>query len=138
MAERGLRGGILGLLDLIEEHRDALAYDWRTRFHLPLSAIPDEMAWDEALSLLRVLRSDPSSQFAAAVEGWSHPLSREAAVLMDVWDLEYAKSGSKKRESYPRPFKTKGSRESERVGNTSGMDRDAVVAHLRRLGHNIN
>lgn len=96
------------------------------------------MGWGEAVGHVRILRGDPSSQIATAVEGWDYPLSREAAVLMDVWDLEYAKSGAKKREEYPRPFKTKGRTRTEQVGNTSGMTRDEVVAHLRRLGHSLS
>lgn len=96
------------------------------------------MGWGEAVGHVRILRRDPSSQIAAAVEGWDHPLSREAAVLMDVWDLEYAKAGTKKREQYPRPFKTKARTTTERVGNAAGRSRDEVVAHLRRLGHAVN
>jgi hypothetical protein len=107
--------GILGLLDLIEEHRAAFAYDWRTRFHLPLDALDDgRMSLAEACLLLRGLAADPSSHVAAALGGWSHPMSREALIAADTWDLLAAAHSDKKRRTkpYPRPWKSTGPRTS--------------------------
>ncbi len=39
MDGRRERGGILRLLELIEEHRGALEFAWRARFGLPLTAV---------------------------------------------------------------------------------------------------
>ena len=75
------RGGIRGLLDLIEEHRAAIEYDFRTRLHLPLSAIPEDVGWDEAIRLIGVLRRDPESLTASSMEGWDYSMSREALLL---------------------------------------------------------
>ena len=138
MAGGRFRGGICGLLDLIEEHRAALRYDWRTRFGRGLDeSVPDDIGWDEALDLVRILRSDPSSMVAASVERWDYPLSRTDAILADMWDLSYAKAGAKKRERYPRPFKQKNDT-AQRWGKTGGRSRDEVVAILRAHGHELS
>lgn len=126
----GLRdGGIFGLLDLIEERRGALEYDFRTRFHIDLSTLPDPMGWDEAARLVTILRADPSSMLAAAVEGWDHPVSREVAVLMDLWDLEAAKTGAKRPPTYPRVWKA--AREVAQSGDAAGRTPEEVKALLR-------
>lgn len=138
MAGGRFRGGICGLLDLIEEHRAALRYDWRTRFGRGLDeSVPADIGWDEALDLVRVLRSDPSSMLATSVEEWDYPLSRTEAILADMWDLSYAKAGAKKRERYPRPFKQK-STTSQSWGKTGGRSRDEIVAILNANGHSLS
>lgn len=123
------RGGIAGLLDLIEEHRAAFDYDWRTRFGLPLDAIPGEMHWGEAVRLTGILRADPSSMLAASMEGWAYPVSREAIALARLYDLEYAKTGAKKREPYPMPWSEQGQKVSR--GDAAGRTPDEVKAILR-------
>ena len=129
-------GGISGLLDLIEEHRGALEYDFRARFHLSLESVPEVVGWGEAVRLIRTLRADPSSGLAASFEGWDHPISREALILMDLFDLEMAVNAGKKRpQPYPRPWKQK--RDVQRFGNTAGRSRAEVVAILNGLGHTI-
>lgn len=138
MAGGRFRGGICGLLDLIEEHRGALRYDWRVRFGRGLDeSVPADIGWDEALDLVRVLRSDPSSMLAASVEEWEYPLSRTDAILADMWDLSYAKAGAKKRERYPRPFKQKNT-STQSWGNTGGRSREEIVAILAAHGHTLS
>lgn len=135
MAGRGDAGGICGLLDLIEEHRAALRYDWRSRFHLSLDSVPDSVGWDEALDLVRIIRADPSSQLAAAIEGWDHPLERLGWMLADLIDVQgYAKH--KKWKPYPRPVKPKDSIEHI-SGDAAGMTRAESVERLRALGHKL-
>ena len=133
-------GGILGLLELIEEHRAAVEYDFRTRFPgLPegVYSVPEQMGWSEAIRAVRTLRADPSTQLAAAMEQWAHPFSRTEAILADVYDLEYAKAGVKKRQPYPRPWATDGAT-STRKGNTAGRTRTEVLAILAAHGHALN
>lgn len=127
---RGVGGGILGLILLIEEHRAALRYDWRTRFHLSLDAVPAEVGWSEALDLVRILRADPSSQLAAAVEGWAYPLERVAWMIADLIDLEGQKAAGKKWKSYPRPSQANAT-DTRRHGNAAGRTPDEVKALLR-------
>lgn len=131
------RGGILALLDLIEEHRGAIEYDFRARFHLGAHEIGHEIGWGEAIRLVRALRSDPSTMLAASVEEWEYPLSRTDAILADMWDLSYAKAGAKKRERYPRPFKQKAT-STQKWGDVAGRSRDEVVDILRAHGHEMS
>lgn len=132
----GDRGGICGLLDLIEEHRGALEYDWRARFGQGLdTSVPAEIGWDEAVRLVRILRNDPSSQLAAAIEGWDYPLSRLGWMLADLLDVQGSSKAGKKWKTYPRPVKAK--EKSRRWGNVGGRTRAQVVEILNRLGHNL-
>lgn len=78
---------------------------------------------------MRVIRADPSSALAAAVEGWDHPVSREAAVLMDLWDLTAAATGTRRPPRYERPWKA--ALETERHGNAAGRTPEEVKALLR-------
>jgi hypothetical protein len=134
-ADRGLAGGILSLVAQIDAHPGAFEYDWRTRFHLPLSEVGSGMEWGEAYRLARVLRSDPSSQVAAALEGWDFPIERTTAALLDLFDLEFAK-GSKKPKTHPgRPWKTDTNR--RRFGDRKGRSRDEIREVLNRYGHNL-
>jgi hypothetical protein len=99
-------------------------------------SVPDDIGWGEALDLIRILRSDPASMLAAAVEGWDYPLSRTDAILADMWDLSYAKAGAKKQERYPRPFKDPA--RLKRRGNAAGRTREQVIEILRAHGHSPN
>lgn len=96
-------GGIFGLLDLIDRHRGAFEYDWRTRFHVPFDP-PKFMDWGEVYRLTLILLSDPSSRVAAANLGWANPVSREWMALADLFDLQGRAKHGRKHKSYPRPW----------------------------------
>ena len=61
------------------------------------------MGWDEAVRMVEVLLTDPSSHVAAAAAGWTNPVSREWLALADLYDL-YGRSKSKRHKPYPRPW----------------------------------
>jgi hypothetical protein len=133
---RRQRGGICGLLDLIEEHRGAIEYDWRTRFGQGLDAsVPDDIGWGEAIRLVRILRSDPSSQLAASLEGWDYPLDRAGWMLADLIDVQGSSKAGKKWKSYQRPAKAKD--KTQRWGDAGGRTRAQVVQILNGLGHDL-
>lgn len=120
-------GGILTLLDLIEQHRGAFEYDWRARFGLPLTCVPDEMGWAEAFRLTVVLAGDPSSQVAAAFAGWAHPVTRDFLVAADAYDLAArVAAGRRKPKPYPRPW-------GDKTKRTFGAGRGMSVADLRAV-----
>lgn len=125
-----------GLLGLIRQYRGAIEYDISTRFPgrcpLGLRSVGTTVTLSELARLVEILRADPSSALAAAVEGWDHPVSREAAVLMDLWDLEYAKTGAKKRERYRRPWST-----ADRHVHGKPRPLSEVAEVLNRYGHNL-
>lgn len=88
------------------------------------------MPWDEAVRLARFLRGDPGSAIAASCEGWEHPMSRLEAEIADLWELEYAKSGSRKPARYPRPYRA--AKDTVRHGNAAGRTPDEVKAILAK------
>jgi len=129
-------GKIRAVLRLIEDHPSACAYDFRSRFGLPVAAIFDgRITWDEAWMLLRELLGDPSSHLGAAHAGWAHPFSREAMILADLWDLNVAVNTDKKKRKpkpYPRPFKRPGNRSKAPVAS-----QDHIRAALAARGHHM-
>lgn len=130
------RGGILTLLVLIEEHEPAFAYDWRTRFGLPLQVIEvGDMTWREAWQLTKQLLTDTSSNVFAAIAAWAHPWSREAFVLADLYDLILLAHTDRRHrvrvEPYPRPWATP---TGTRLGRATQPQR-AVLAALAARGH---
>lgn len=95
---------MMRLAVLMHEHRGALEYDWRARFHLPLTVIGDGMGWGEAVRLVRILANDPSSQTVAAVSGWSHPFGWESILLADLFDVQLGKASKRHPKPWPRPW----------------------------------
>lgn len=119
---------------MIDAHRGAFEYDWRTRFGKPLRVVGRSMSWGEALRLTKILLSDPSSLVTAHAAGWEHPVTREDMVLRDLFDLTHqaALAGSKKRaKPYPRPWKTARSRTKPAASVTQAD----ILAALRHAGH---
>lgn len=116
---------------MIDAHRAAFEYEWRARFHLPLDVVGKSMTWGEAWRHTRTLAGDPSSYVAAAVAGWEHPLTREALVLMDLFDLQHLAANPKRKpKPYPRPWPD---RTTSRPRPTVSPER--AIAALRGAGH---
>lgn len=113
----------------MEAHQAAFEYDWRSRFQLPLDAVPELMPWGEALRLAGLLRRDPSSWVAAAIEGWEYPVSREVTAILDLFDLEHAKANKKAKPHGGRPWLNK--TPTQRHGNAAGRTPEQVKAILR-------
>lgn len=62
------------------------------------------MTITEAARLAAQLLDDPSSATGAAAHGLTHPVSVEARVLADLWDLVMAAAAGKKATVYKRPW----------------------------------
>lgn len=86
------------------------------------------MDWGEAWRLTRVLMTDPSSRVMVALAGWDFPLSREGAVLADLYDLTLRVNSKKPPFPYPRPWG------NARFGRTQ-QSQETVRANLRAIGH---
>ena len=100
-----------------------------------MDAIGRRVEWGEAIRLVRILRGDPSSQFAAAVEGWDYPLDRNGWMLADLIDVQGQSKAGKKWKNYPRPNAAK--KTGQRWGDTGGRTRAEVVSILNGLGHSL-
>lgn len=133
---RGLAPPILTLLDLLAEHRGAFEHDWRTRFQLSIRVIgTKKMTYGEAWRHAFILMGDPSSQIAAALGGWSHPVDRVDIVIRDLFDLQQAvaMAGSKKNpKPYPRPWPDRTSRSLAPGANVTQAQ---ILDALRAAGH---
>jgi hypothetical protein len=96
------------------------------------------MTWGEALRLVNRLVLDPSSHVAAAISGWSEPMSRESLALMDLFDLQvlfrWVDGGKKgqKPKPYPRPWPAQ---TKKRVKPDASLTQEQIVAALRAAGH---
>jgi len=65
------------------------------------------MSWAESWRLFKELAIDPSSHIGAALGGYDYPLSREAAILADTFDLVIQINRDPKKpkpKPYPRPW----------------------------------
>lgn len=124
---------MIQLLDLLEEHREAFDYDWRTRFGLSADVIGEEMDWREACSLTRALIADGTSRVGAAVAGWRYPWTPEAWILADLWDLIAAVHTDRRRrpKPYPRPTDEM---HKKKFGRTA-LPQHVVRAALAARGH---
>lgn len=80
--------------------------------------------------LIVILRSDPSSAIAAALEGWDYPITREALLLADLYDLEVAVNTPKGKRPEPHPIRPFKSKSTKRMGNVGGRSREEVEALL--------
>lgn len=129
-------GGVFGLLGLIASHRGAVEYDWRHRFGLGLDSLGEGMTLAEAGRLAMILRSDPSSAIAAALEGWTHPIDRQTLALLDLFDLTAAINSKKTPKPHTgRPWKQQAGRSLSRSGNAGSRSNEQVAAILAAHGH---
>lgn len=93
------------------------------------------MTYGEAWRQTFILMGDPSSQVAAALGGWDHPVDRLDMVIRDLYDLQHmvAAAGSKKTpKPYPRPWPEKKTR---RAAPGADVTQAQVLAALRGAGH---
>jgi hypothetical protein len=97
------------------------------------------MSWGEVLRLLTILRADPSSMIAAAMEGWTHPVSREALILMDHFDLDMRVATGDKKKAPPHPGRpwSQSAKTTQHHGKVGGRSRAEVVAILNTHGHQL-
>lgn len=83
---RSTTGGILWLLELIEEHPAEFAYDFRSRFNLSIDDIGFSVSYREALLLTSVLLRETDSWLQAAYNEWQFPASKEWIMLVQQFD----------------------------------------------------
>lgn len=123
---------------MIDAHKGAFEYDWRTRFHEPLTVVGCSMSFGEALRLTQILANDPGSQVGASLSGWSYAADRSDLALRDLFDLTHqiawAKGGRKGKtpDPYPRPWPSK---DSKHIKPRPDLTQDEVIAALRMAGH---
>ena len=90
------------------------------------------MSFGEAIRLTSVLAGDPSSQVAASLGGWAHPISREDITLRDLYDLQHMSKAKRKPKAYPRPWPKQ---VKKRLKPGADLTQDQIIAALRFAGH---
>jgi len=126
---RSWPGGSLRVLEFIEDHGPALAYDFRHRFNLSIFDIGTEFTFKEAVYLIGVLIQDPSSWFQASYNKWKYPISREGMVSLDYFDAFAMANSKKKPKPYPRPWPKDG---ESKIGSKR-QRREDVIAKLNKM-----
>lgn len=122
-------GGIIAVVDLLDDHTAAFIYDFRHRFGLGLSDLGSKVSWLEVWHLVSVLLRDPSSWLATSLQGWHHPISYEWAALAATYDLLAQVHSKRKPKPYPRPWS--GSGKGSRKGTVRKDARD-ILAKARQ------
>ena len=97
-------GGILAVLQILEDYKHAFTYDFRSRFGLGLSDLGDTVPWSEVISLVAILMSDPTSWLQAAKHKWSHPITYEWTLAAATYDLLATVNSKRKPKAWPRPW----------------------------------
>jgi len=86
----------------------------------------------EAIRLMPMLSADPTSWLCAALNDWEYPISREAILLADLFDLDHKVAAGPKKHPKPHPVRPWRKKKQERYGNTGGRTREQIVELLDR------
>lgn len=70
---------------MVEEHRPALAYDFRHSFGLSIHEIGKSLGYGEAVDLVEQLLHEQGSHVSMSLHGWDYPASRSDIQLMAVF-----------------------------------------------------
>ena len=117
---------------MIRDHRGAVEYDLRHRFNLGLRDAGDKITLSELGRLMAIVKDDPSSATAAALAGWTHPISREAVILMDLFDLEHAVNSKKRPKPHPgRPWRNQSRKQMGKAGTRTNAEVVEILAQAR-------
>jgi hypothetical protein len=97
-------GGILEVLQILEDYKHAFTYDFRSRFGLGLDSLGTTLPWSEVVSLVSVLMSDPTSWLQTAKNDWQHPISYDWTIAAATYDLLAQVNSKRKPKPWPRPW----------------------------------
>lgn len=96
--EQSLPGGSAALLELIEEHRAALRFDFRRYFGVSLDDVGLTVPFGEAIDLVNELQREWGSHLSAAIAEWSFPATYGeivGAMHLETVLNQFRKEGSK-------------------------------------------
>ena len=107
-------GGILTVLEILEDYKPAFIYDFRARFGLGLADLGDKVPWLEVCALVGMLMTDPTSWLQVTKNKWSHPIDYNWTIQAATYDLLAQVNSKRKPKPWPRPWtddrQTKGKR----------------------------
>ncbi len=117
-------GGILAVLQILEDYKPAFTYDFRARFGLGLDSLGTTVPWDEVVSLVAVLLRDPTSWLQTAKSEWQHPISYDWTLAAATYDLLAQVNSKRKPKPWPRPWADPS---SNRLGKVTRRDARAIL-----------
>jgi hypothetical protein len=117
-------GGILEVLQILEDYKHAFTYDFRARFGLGLDALGESVPWSEVVSLVSVLMADPTSWLQTAKNKWQHPISYDWTIAAATYDLLATVNSKRKPKQWPRPW---GEPDRVRKGHKPRRDARAIL-----------
>ena len=74
--------GILGVAQLIREHRPLVARTLRETFGVGLSDLGGALRWGEARLLIEAAAGDPGTALGAELAGWAYPASTKDLISL--------------------------------------------------------
>lgn len=124
MDPRSPSGGIIAVLQILEDYKPAFIYDFRARFGLGLGSLGTTVPWNEVVSLVAVLLRDPTSWLQTAKSDWQHPISYEWTLAAATYDLLAQVNSKRKPKAWPRPWADPS---SNRLGKVTRRDARAIL-----------
>ena len=124
MDPRSPTGGIIAVLQILEDYKPAFTYDFRARFGLGLDSLGTTVPWNEVVSLVAVLLRDPTSWLQVAKSNWQHPISYEWTLAAATYDLLAQVNSKRKPKPWPRPWAEPN---TKRLGKTTRRDARAIL-----------
>jgi hypothetical protein len=121
-------GGILAVLEILEDYKSAFVYDFRARFSLGLGDLGTTVPWSEVIHLVTVLLRDPTSWLQTAKKNWSHPISYDWTIAAATYDLLAQVNSKRKPKPWPRPW---GDQNSKKLGHKLRKDARAILRRAR-------
>lgn len=121
-------GGIIAVLEILEDYKPAFTYDFRARFGLGLDSLGDKVPWPEVVSLVAVLLRDPTSWLNTARNDWQHPISYEWTIAAATYDLLAQVNSKRKPKPWPRPWSEPSSRQK---GSNPRRDARAILSKAK-------
>ena len=95
--------------------------------------IGSSVRYGEAVKLTQSLMRDPTSWLHAAVASWDYPLSREGIAILDLLDLQNARTVPKRNQYKPSPRPWPTSTRTKLGGKKKRTARE-TLAILRPMG----
>jgi hypothetical protein len=110
-----------------------MTYDFRSRFNLSPWDFGEKITWLDAVYLTAGLFKESDSRLQAAANNWKYPISRQAIILTQIFDLLAMSNSKRKPKPYPMPWPDPN---KKRLGSNKNQSRNEVIDALKRMNPN--
>ena len=116
------------------EYETAIINDFRMFFNVSAEEVGKSVSYKEALAYLHALKWRTDSWYFVSKTGWKYPMSQEALIAADRYDLEVEiNTDPKKKNSivkYPRPYDVLKQGQEKIMGTRVSFERAKVLYKL--------